>query len=147
MIQDWGYNYLYLRQPNATTRIDLKDHSFRDVQNTPVRDFETSTMEDMTPSWLENGKLLWLCGLDKNGSERKSEADSDGYIVEPFPEHKIEPFGWQDILATLDVCAEKVHATRHCDNEGYDIRSLNMVVVLQDCEKSSYSNGIVMMKK
>lgn len=66
MIQDWGYNYLYLRQPNATTRIDLKDHSFKDVQNTPVKDFETSTMEDTTLSWLEKGKPLWLCRLDKD---------------------------------------------------------------------------------
>jgi hypothetical protein len=105
MIQDWGYSYLFLRQPNATTRIDLKSHSFCDVQNTSVRDFETSTMEDTTPSWLENGKPLWLCGLDKNGSERKSEINSYDYIAEPFPEHKIEPFGWQEILATLDVCA------------------------------------------
>ena len=82
---------------------------------------------------------MWLCGLDEDESEQKSEADSDGYIAEPFPEQDIEPFRWQDILATLDVCAEKVHATRHCDDEGYDIRSLNMVVVLQDCEESSCS--------
>ena len=94
MIQDWGYNYLYLRQPNATTRIDLKDHSFRDVRSTPVKDFETSTMEDTTPSWLEKGKPLWLCGLDEDGSEQKSKTDSDGYILEPFPEQDIEPFGW-----------------------------------------------------
>ena len=98
-------------------------------------------MEDTTLSWLEKDKPLWLCGLDEDGSERKSGADSDGYIAEPFPKHEIEPFGWQDILATLDVCAEKVHATGHCDNEGYDIRSLNMVVVLQDCEESSCSSG------
>ena len=58
MIQDWGYNYLYLKQPNAMTQNDLKDHSFHDVRNTPVRDFETSTMEDTTPSWLDNGKPL-----------------------------------------------------------------------------------------
>ena len=58
-----------------------------------------------------------------------------------IPRAQIEPFGWQDILATLDVCTEKVHATRHCDDEGYDIRSLNMVVVLQDYAESSYSSG------
>ena len=39
------------------------------------------------------------------------------------------------------MCAKKVHATRHCDNEGYDIRSLNMVVVLQDFEESSCTSG------
>ncbi|WP_208972679.1 hypothetical protein, partial [Escherichia coli] len=26
MIQDWCYNYIYLRHLSATTRIDLKDH-------------------------------------------------------------------------------------------------------------------------
>ena len=81
------------------------------MRSTPVKDFETSTLEDTTPSRLENGKPLWLCGLDEDGSEQKSETDSDGYMAEPFPEHDIEPFGWQDILATLDVCAKKVHAT------------------------------------
>ena len=63
------------------TRTDLKDHSCRDVWNTRVKDFETSTIEDATPSWLENGKPLWLCGLDEDGSEKKSEADSDSYIA------------------------------------------------------------------
>ena len=111
------------------------------MRNTPVKDFETSTMEDTTPSWLEKGKPLWLCGLDEDGSEKKSEANSDGYIAEPFPEHKIEPFEWQDVLTTLDVCAKKVHGMRHCDDEGYAIRSLNMVVVLQDCEEFSCSSG------
>lgn len=98
-------------------------------------------MEDTTPSWLENGKPLWLCGLDEDGSEKKSEADSNGYIAKPFLEHEIERIGWQDILATLDVCAKKVHATHHCDDDGYDIRLLNMVVVLQDREESSFSSG------
>ena len=49
------------------------------------------------------------------------------YILEPFP----KPYGWHDILATLDVCAQ-VHATAHCDDEGYDIQSINMVQVLKD---------------
>ena len=34
-----------------------------------------------------------------------SEKISDGYVPEPFPEHELEPYGWHDILATLDVCA------------------------------------------
>ncbi len=32
MIQDWGYDYLYLHQPTATTRVNLKDHSYKDVR-------------------------------------------------------------------------------------------------------------------
>ena len=107
----------------------------------PIKDFRASTVEETTPSWLENGKPLWLCGLDEDGSKRKNETSLDGYIIEPFLEHKLEPFEWQDILTTLYVCAYKVHATHHCDDEGYDIILLNIVVVLQDYAKSSYSSG------
>ena len=39
------------------------------------------------------------------------------------------------------MCLHKVNATRHFDTEGYDIRSLNTVVVLQDSEESSFSIG------
>ena len=35
MIQDWGFNYIYLKQPQAITRINLGDHSYRDVAETP----------------------------------------------------------------------------------------------------------------
>ena len=52
MIQDWGYNYLYLRHTNATTRIDMRYHSFRDVViNTPVRDY-VSLLQVMTQHLL-----------------------------------------------------------------------------------------------
>ena len=47
-------------------------------------------------------------------------------VLEPFPEEEFEPHGWHDTLATLDVCAN-VHATKHCDDEGYDFISMNMV--------------------
>ena len=43
MIQDWGYNHLYLRQMNVVTRINLKDHSYRDVTKTPVEEFDSTT--------------------------------------------------------------------------------------------------------
>ena len=43
MIQDWGYNYIYLRHAHATTCIDLKDHSYKDVAHTPVRDMISRT--------------------------------------------------------------------------------------------------------
>ena len=61
MIQDWGYNYIYLRHPNATTRIGLHEHSYKDVVNTPVRDMvSTIAHEDLVPSWLMNWRPLWL---------------------------------------------------------------------------------------
>ena len=62
-----------------------------------------------------------VCDARDKCVEDVSEKSSDGYTPEPFPEHKFEPYGWHDILATLDICAKKVHATKHCDDEGYDI--------------------------
>ena len=38
------------------------------------------------------------------------------------------------MLATIDVCTN-IHATRHCDKEGYDIISINMVKVIQEDEE------------
>ena len=101
MIQDWGYNYLYLRQTNATTRIDLRDHSSKDVANTPARDYVSIVGDDTTPSWLIQQQPLWFCNPKDECKEDESEKCSDGYIPEPFPEHLLEPYGWQDILATL----------------------------------------------
>ena len=138
MIQDWGYNYLYLRQTNATTRIDLRDHSFRDVVNTPVKDFVSTINDDITPSWLIQEKPLWFCESKDECGEDVSEKSSDGYVPEPFPENELEPYGWHDILATLDVCAN-VHNNVHCDEEGYDICSLKMLSVMQEIDESELS--------
>ena len=116
MIQDWGYNYICLHHPNATTRIDLRDHSYKDVVNTLVR-YMVSTVahEESMPSWLVNGPPLWLSeAINKSGKE--SDASSSNYILKPFPKEEFKPYGWHDILATLDVCAN-VHATNHCDDE------------------------------
>ena len=44
MLQDWGYNYIYLRHLGNTTRITLLNHSYRDVNKTPVdEDFDSAT--------------------------------------------------------------------------------------------------------
>ena len=53
MIQDWGYNYIYLHHPSATTRIDLRDHSYKVVLNAPVKDMvSTIGEEESVPSCL-----------------------------------------------------------------------------------------------
>lgn len=31
VLQDWGYEYLYLRHDDVITRVNLRDHSYRDV--------------------------------------------------------------------------------------------------------------------
>ena len=71
------------------------------------------------------------------------------YIPEPFPKHQLEPYGWHDILATLDVCANVHEDAIYCDEEGYDIRSIYMVSIIQEPEKSviessSYDEEIIL---
>ena len=42
-LKEWGYDYLYLRHEDVTTHVNLKDHTFRDVTQTPVEEFESAT--------------------------------------------------------------------------------------------------------
>ena len=44
MIQDWGFNYIYLRQNEAITLINLLDHSYKDVARNPIEDYESTTL-------------------------------------------------------------------------------------------------------
>ena len=44
MIQDWGFNYIYLRPNEAITRISLLDLSYRDVARTLIEDYEPTTL-------------------------------------------------------------------------------------------------------
>ena len=57
---------------------------------------------------------MWLCKLD--GEKVSIAVIFDDYIPKPFLEHLLEPFGWHDVLAMVDVRAN-VHATRHCDDD------------------------------
>ena len=126
MIQDWGYNYIYLHYLNATTRIDLRDHSHKDVVNMPVKDMvSTVAHEDSGPSWLVNGHALWF-NAAINEIDGESDASSSNYISKQFSKQKFEPHGWHDILATLDVCAN-VYAIKNCNDEGYNLISMSMV--------------------
>ena len=126
MIQDWGYNYIYLCHPNAMTQSDMRDHSYKDVVHTPIMDMVSNArIEDSVPSWLVNGCLLWLSKAI-NKEKEGNDATLEDHILEPFLEHEFEPHGWRDILETLDVCSN-VHAAKHYEEEGYDLISMNMV--------------------
>lgn len=46
MIQDWGYDYLYLCHEIAITPIKLKNHSHRDVTYTPMEEFDSASSEN-----------------------------------------------------------------------------------------------------
>ena len=95
----------------------------------------TIGQEDSVPSWLVQKEPFWLCGMDEE-EEGLKVLGSIEYILEPFPKHELEPYGWHDILATLDVCANVHEGTIYCDEEGYDIRSIYMVSIVQEPEES-----------
>ena len=42
----------------------------------------------------------------------------------------LEPYGWYDILATLDVYANVHEGAIYCDEEGYDIKSTYIVSIV-----------------
>ena len=85
--------------------------------------------------WLLHKESIWLCEIKEELDNSKEELNE--YIPKPFPKHEFEPLGWNDMLTTIDVFAN-IHATRHCNKEGYDIISVNMVkVILEDEEMGS----------
>ena len=50
MIHDWSYDYIYLRQLETVTHINL-----RDVAKTPVNDFESTTSKgEKDVSWQKS---------------------------------------------------------------------------------------------
>ena len=71
MIQDWGFNYIYLRQNEAITRINLLDHSYRDVARTPIEDYESATLITISSqqSWNNSASQLWICGAFEGEKE------------------------------------------------------------------------------
>ena len=80
---------------------------------------------------------LWMCGASDNDNASKEGDDSRekpdaAYVLEPFPKKEFKPLGWIDVLATLDVCVDKITPIVFCDEEGYDIMPLQMVNVFLD---------------
>ena len=98
---------------------------------------------DSLPSWLVHKELVWLCNVKKEPNNSKEEIND--YIPEPFPEHEFEPLWWNDVLATIDVCAN-IHAKKHYDEEGYGIMSLYMVKVILDDEEMEMDSSQLIFK-
>ena len=125
MIQDWGYNYLYLRHEGVITRVNLKTHSYRDVTHSPVDEFDSGSSDESGRTLSEGRADLWVCGASRrsiclDGSDWDRSVMDEAYIPVPFPEHLIDPQEFHDILATLDVSALP-RPTQFCDPEGNDI--------------------------
>ena len=90
MIQDWGSNYVYLRQPKAITRINLIEHSYQDVTKMPVEEFEAISLGDESdvPSWVNSRSHKWKSGKSNkeglnwdNKVDQTSSQEEDCIIV------------------------------------------------------------------
>ena len=109
VLEDLGYDYLHLRHEDVTTRINLKDHTFRDVTQTSVEsatsDFTPCTNMDSTSvndAWICQTPSQDLLKEDKNHIEHLIKAKD--YILVPSHEDDIDPYEWSHTLATIDVC-------------------------------------------
>ena len=111
MIQDWGYNYLYLRHEGVITRVNLKTHSYRDVTHSPVDEFDSGSSNESGRTLSEGRADLWVCGASRrsiclDGSDwDRSVMDELRTFQYRFQSIKLDPQEWHDILATLDVSA------------------------------------------
>ena len=86
-----------------------------------------------------------MCGVSNNDKYlpfSEKDGESEEYVPKPFPEKQFEPLGWNDILATLDVCTNEVTLTMFCDEEGYDLFSFQMVRVLQHTKEGEKEETI-----
>ncbi|MCO5593602.1 hypothetical protein L7F22_047617 [Adiantum nelumboides] len=137
MIQDWGYDQIYLRHKKLVTKINMKDHSYRDVAKIPMQEFNTTTINGKeVPAWMQTKAHVWMCGASDCGDLTKEECilerpvTNEAYIPELFLEHLFEPFGWTQILSTLDICVNELTPTKFYDDEGYNLVTLQMASVI-----------------
>ena len=102
VVQDWGFNCLYLRHDNCVVRFNLEDHSYRDVTKTPVEDFE-SMMDDQNcsdPNETTSEEGAWLCDLFNKASHLNKMMEANQYVEEqaykpqPYLEMDIDEFSW-----------------------------------------------------
>ena len=96
MVQDWGYNYLYLCNESAITRVNLKDHSHRDVTRMPMEEFDSASLEQEESSNENQRENLWMCGASKasmvtDGSDWCRDIMDEAYVPIPYPKEKFEP--------------------------------------------------------
>ena len=131
MIQDSGYNYLYLRHEGVITRTNLKIMNIgMSLIPQSVEEFDSASSESIEKV-IGKATELWMCGsscVDLKFEEVKDriEVRDDAYIPMPFPEDELEPQEWlHALLSTLDVCALPKQ-TKFVDPDGYDIIPIRM---------------------
>ena len=80
MIQDWGYNYLYLRQDHAITRVNLKNHNYRDVTGSPVEEFDSASSKATKRTLSEDRADLWMCGASRRSIQDLMDPNGVGML-------------------------------------------------------------------
>ena len=108
MVQDWGYDYLYLHDEMAITRVNLKNHSHRDVTHTPMEEFDSASSENSDSSDEKDHENLWVCGASRkstmtDGSEWCKDVMDEAYIPIPFQQEKLNPAEWKEEFEILGV--------------------------------------------
>ena len=70
MIHDWGSDHIYLQQHETIIRVNLTDHSCREVSRTPVEDFASNSTGDVSviPSWINSRVHRWVAEVTKDAS-------------------------------------------------------------------------------
>ncbi|MCO5583996.1 hypothetical protein L7F22_037914 [Adiantum nelumboides] len=143
MIQDWGYDQIYLRHKELVTKINMKNHSYKDVARTRVQEFDSTIINEKRVPWMQTKAHVWMCGASDNGDLTKEECilersvTDEAYIPKSFPEHLFELFGWTQILSTLDICVNELTPTKFCDEEGYDLVTLQLASVILESGSDS----------
>ena len=119
LIQDWGKNHLYLKHTHALIRVNIADCSYKDVKETPIDEHDSiTTHRSRVLAWEQAQAHLWMCGafdqgsLDVNHCIHHRSMDDKEYVPEPFSEDLFEPLEWTHVLATLDVCTNKITQTQ-----------------------------------
>ncbi|MCO5570330.1 hypothetical protein L7F22_024049 [Adiantum nelumboides] len=141
MIQDWGYDQIYLRHKELVTKINMKDHSYRDVAKTPMQDYDSTIINGNGVSWMQTKAHVWMCGASDNGDLTREECilersvTDEAYIPEPLLEQGKNVF-WKDIYVN------ELTPTKFCDEEGYDLVTLQMAsVILESGSESDENEG------
>ena len=75
-----------MRHMETTTRINLKDHSYRDVMRTSVEDFESATQRSSDGfTWKSKPEAIWMCGA----SDCESLVRQEDVIERAIEDHSI----------------------------------------------------------
>ena len=139
VVQDWGYNCLYLRHKNAIVRVNLDDHTYRDVTKSPIEDADTTSYElnKELSSTETQEEGAWLCEIYEHASMQENvklvedlERD-EAYMPQQISNDKIEEHVWMQVLSTIDVSALS-RGTCFCNELGYDIEPILMITVKRD---------------